>query len=343
MGIKLRELARIIDGEVHGDGEIEITGVAGIKEASPGDITFLVNPRYNQYLETTKASAVIVSPNAPATKKSRIVSLNPYLSFIKAVEYFHPQSPPCPKGIHPTAVIAEDVVLGEDVRIGAHCVIESGCTIGSQTIIMAGTYIGRACKIGSSCLIYPNVTLREEVIVGNRVIIHSGAVIGSDGFGFIRNGEVYRKIPQVGNVVIEDDVEIGANVTIDRATTGTTRIGCGTKIDNLVQIGHNVTIGKHCIIVAQVGIGGTTEVGDGVTLAGQAGIAGHLKIGDNAVVAAQAGVVNDVKPGAVVSGYPAREHREAKRIYASLPKLPELIKRVSDLAARLAKLESERK
>lgn len=343
MEIKLEQLARIIDGEVYGDKDILITGVAGIREASPGDITFLVSPRYNKFLQTTKASAIIVPPDAPPTEKTTVVSANPYLSFIKAVEYFYPQNPLCCTGIHPTAVIAEDAKIGEGVRMGAHCVIESGCSIGDQTTIMAGTYIGRSCSIGSNCLIYPNVTLREDVIVGNRVIIHSGAVIGSDGFGFVRDGEVYKKIPQVGNVVIEDDVEIGANVTIDRATTGTTRIGCGTKIDNLVQIGHNVTIGKNCVIVAQVGIGGTTEVGDGVTLAGQAGVAGHLRIGDNAVVAAQAGVVNDIKPEAIVSGYPAREHREARRIYASLPKLPELLRRVSDLAARLAKLESERK
>lgn len=342
MGIKLKDLAKIIDGEVCGDGEILITGVSGIKEACEGDITFLANPRYNQFLKTTKASAVIVSPDAPPTPRTKVVSTNPYLSFIKAVEYFYPQQMPSCQGIHPTAVIYEDVQIGKGVTVGAHCVIEAGSKIGDGTVIMAGTYIGKSCSIGRNCLIYPNVTVREGIVIGDRVIIHCGAVIGSDGFGFIRDGEVYRKIPQVGNVVIEDDVEVGANVTIDRATTGTTRVGSGTKIDNLVQIGHNVTIGRNCIIVAQVGIGGTTEIGDGVTLAGQAGIAGHLRIGDNAVVAAQAGVIGDVKPGTTVSGYPARQHKEARRIYASLPKLPELVKRVSDLAARVSKLESQK-
>ena len=209
--------------------------------------------------------------------------------------------------------------------------------------MLAGTYIGRRSIIGEDCLIYPNVTIREETRIGNHVIIHSGAVIGSDGFGFVKDGEVYRKIPQVGNVVIEDDVEIGANVTIDRATTGTTCVGRGTKIDNLVQIGHNVVVKDNCIIVAQVGIGGSTEIGAGATIAGQAGVIGHVKIGEGAVIAAQAGVVGDVAPGAMVSGYPARNHKQAKKIYASLPKLPDLLKRVAELAERIAKLERGQK
>ena len=198
-------------------------------------------------------------------------------------------------------------------------------------------------EIGKDCLVYPNVTIREDVKIGDRVIIHSGAVLGSDGFGFAKDGEVYRKIPQIGNVVIEDDVEIGANVTIDRATTGTTHVGKGTKIDNLVQIAHNVVIRENCILVAQVGIGGTTEIGKGATLAGQAGVIGHIKIGDGAVVAAQAGVTKSVPADTMVSGYPAREHNQAKRIYASFQKLPDLIKRVAELGERLAKIEERLK
>jgi UDP-3-O-[3-hydroxymyristoyl] glucosamine N-acyltransferase len=203
--------------------------------------------------------------------------------------------------------------------------------------------VGRDTRIGESCLIYPNVTIREEIEIGDRVIVHCGAVIGSDGYGFVRDGGVYRKIPQIGNVLIESDVEIGANTTIDRATTGTTRIGRGTKIDNLVMIGHNVVIRENCAIVAQVGIGGSTEVGKDVTLAGQAGIVGHVTIGDGVVVAAQAGVIGDIPAGKLVSGFPAREHSQARRVYASVQKLPELLRRFAELAERVKKLEGDRR
>ncbi len=343
MEITLSELAKLIGGEVSGDPSVVITGVAGIREARPGDVTFLADPRYSRFLETTKASAVIAPPNAGRSKKPLIICENPYLSFVKAVEYFFPNRDSYPRTIHPSAVIASSANIGKNVAIGACAVIEEHVKIGDNTVVLAGTYIGKRTTVGSDCLIYPNVTIREEIKIGDRVIIHSGAVIGSDGFGFVKDGEVYRKIPQVGNVVVEDDVEIGANVTIDRATTGTTLVGRGTKIDNLVQIGHNVVIRENCIIVAQVGIGGSTEVGSGATIAGQAGIVGHVKIGEGAIVAAQAGVVGDVTPGGMVSGYPARDHKQAKKIYASLQKLPDLLKRVADLAERVAKLEKGQK
>jgi UDP-3-O-[3-hydroxymyristoyl] glucosamine N-acyltransferase len=236
-------------------------------------------------------------------------------------------------------VIAPTARIGSGVHIGPNVVIEEGTAIGDGSTILAGSYVGRDTEVGAGCLIYPNATIREEIRIGSRVIIHSGAVIGSDGFGFVREGEVYRKIPQIGTVVIEDDVEVGANVTIDRATTGTTVVGKGTKIDNLVQVGHNVTIGENCILVAQVGIGGSTQLGNGVTMAGQAGAVGHITIGEGATVGAQGGVHKSIPTGMTVSGYPAREHTQANRIYASLLKLPELLKKVADIAERLKKLE----
>jgi len=343
MKIALKELARVVGGEVSGDGSAMISGVAGIKEARPGDITFLANPRYQKFMEATQASAVIVSTGTPVKGKPLILSENPYLSFVKAVEFFVPSKNHYPRVVHPAAIVSDKATLGSDTAVGACAVIEEGASIGDGTVVLPGVFIGRDTRIGRDCLVYPNVTIREEVKIGDRVIIHGGAVIGSDGFGFAKDGEIHRKIPQIGSVVIEDDVEIGANVTIDRATTGTTFVGRGTKIDNLVQIAHNVVIHENCILVAQVGIGGTTEIGKGATLAGQAGAVGHIKIGDGAVVAAQAGVTKSVPANTMVSGYPAREHNQAKKIYASFQKLPDLLKRVAELGERLAKIEEKLK
>jgi UDP-3-O-[3-hydroxymyristoyl] glucosamine N-acyltransferase len=343
MEIALKELARLVGGVVSGDESVVITGVAGIKEAMPGDVTFLAHPRYEKFMQTTRASAVIVAPGTSGQDKPLILSDNPYLSFVKAVEFFVPNKNNYPRVVHPSAVISDSAKLGSEVAVGACAVVEDGASIGDGTVIRPGVFIGRDTEIGCDCLVYPNVTIREEVKIGDRVIIHGGAVIGSDGFGFAKDGDVYRKIPQIGNVVVEDDVEIGANVTIDRATTGTTRVGKGTKIDNLVQVAHNVVIRENCILVAQVGIGGTTEIGKGATLAGQAGAVGHIKIGDGAVVAAQAGVTKSVPADTMVSGYPAREHGQAKKIYASLQKLPDLLKRVAEIGERLAKIEEKLK
>ena len=343
MEIALRDLARVVGGEVSGDDSVMIGSVAGIKEARPGDITFLANPRYEKFMDSTQASAVIAPPGTSGRGKPLIISDNPYLSFVKAVEFFVPNKNHYPRVIHTHAVISDSASVGSGVAVGACAVVEDGARIGDGTVILAGAFVGRDAEIGADCLVYPNVTIREQVKIGDRVIIHGGAVIGSDGFGFAKDGDVYRKIPQIGNVVIEDDVEIGANVTIDRAASGTTYVGKGTKIDNLVQIAHNVVIRENCILVAQVGIGGTTEIGKGATLAGQAGVIGHIKIGDGAVVAAQAGVTKSVPADTMVSGYPAREHSQAKRIYASFQKLPDLLKRVADLGERLAKIEERLK
>lgn len=343
MQITLTELAGIIGGEISGDGSVIIRGVAGIKEARQGDITFLADPSYNKFLKTTEASAVIAARGSADTDKPLILIKNPYLAFAKAIEFFMPPEKTYPRTIHPAAVISPGALIGKDVGVGACAVIEDGAKIGDGSLVSAGSYVGQGTEIGEGCLIYPNVTIREDVRIGDRVIIHSGAVVGSDGFGFASDGEAHVKIPQVGSVTIEDDVEIGANVTIDRATMGATIVGKGTKIDNLVQIAHNVVIGENCMLVAQVGIGGSTELGKGVTLAGQAGAIDHIKIGDGAIAAAQAGITKSVPAETMVSGYPAREHSRAKKVYACVSRLPELVRKTADLAVRVAKLEAERK
>lgn len=340
--MRLDKLAKVLNGAVVGDGSVEITGVAGIKEAGEGDITFLVNPKYESYVATTKASAVIVANDHKKIAKPMIQIENPYLAFLKAVRIFKADTQRVEPGIHSTAVVGRNVKLGERISIGPFVVIDDDAELGDDVVVLALSYIGSRSRLGRGSFVYPNVTVREDIVVGERVIIHSGAVIGSDGFGFARDGEAYQKIPQVGNVEIGDDVEIGANVTIDRATTGTTSIGRGTKIDNLVQIAHNVVIGENCIIVAQVGISGSTEVGKNVTLAGQVGIVGHIKIGDKAMVGSQAGVTKSVAAGARVSGYPAAPHEIAKRLHASLKRLPQLIKQFKELEKRVSDLEKER-
>ena len=342
MKVTLEAVAKAIDGTVVGDGSVEITGVAGIREAREGDLTFLANPRYESYLDQTQASAIIVSENHRSIGKPLIQNPNPYLAFLKAIRLFAGEAErPC-AGVHPTAVVSEEAYVAQDASIGPYVVIERGASIGARAIVHAGCYVGACARLGDEILLYPNVTVREECVLGDRVIVHSGTVVGSDGFGFVRDGDVYRKLPQVGNVVVEDDVEIGANVTIDRATTGTTRIGAGSKIDNLVQIAHNVQVGENCIIVAQVGISGSTVLGDHVVLAGQVGIVGHIEIGDGASVGAQSGVSKSVKAGERMFGYPAMPLRQAKRIEASIRNLPELIQTVRRLKRRVDELEGSK-
>jgi UDP-3-O-[3-hydroxymyristoyl] glucosamine N-acyltransferase len=338
----LAQLAAELRGEVIGDGSVEIRGVAGIKEAGPGDITFLANSRYDAYLDETRAAAVICSPGTRPAPMPLLVVENPYLAFQRIVRHFRPELFRPVPGVHPSAVVAGEARLAEGVSVGAHCVIEPGAVIGARVVLMPGCYVGHAAVIGEDTFLFPHVTIREECMVGRHCILHPGVVVGSDGFGFALDAGRYHKVPQVGNVVIGDDVEIGANTTIDRATTASTRIGDGTKIDNLVQIGHNVVIGKHCIVVAQVGISGSTELGDYVTLAGQVGLAGHLKIGTGATVGAQSGVPRDVEPGTVVSGYPAMPHNLWRRLVALIPKLPQLFQRTRELEERVGKIEHQR-
>lgn len=329
--MKLAQVAQLVAGELIGSSELEITGVAPIGQAGPGDLTFVANPRYRPLLKTTKASAAIVDIQTEWPTLALIRHSNPYYAFLLVLRQFHPDEKPVSKGVHPQAFVSPDAVLGQEIGVSPFAVVESGVKIGDRTLIAAGCYIGRNVEIGEDCLFHPNVTIREKVKIGNRVIIHSGSVVGSDGFGYAKEKGVYHKIPQVGTVVIEDDVELGANVAIDRATMGETRIGKGTKIDNLVQIAHNVKIGENSIIVSQVGISGSTEVGKNVTIAGQVGLTGHLHIGDGAIIAAQSGVHRDVKPGQIVLGSPAREMQKSKKIEAIISNLPEYIEKLKKL------------
>jgi len=342
MKVTLETVAKAIDGTIVGDGSIEITGCAGIREARAGELTFLAHPRYEEYLEHTQASAVIVAENHRHTKKTLVQNSNPYLAYLKAVRFFQGEACPPTPGVHASAVVAATASVDPTAQIGPHVVIEGGASIGPRTAIQAGCYVGADARVGADCTLYPNVTLREGCELKDRVIVHSSSVIGSDGFGFIRDGAAYCKLPQIGNVVVEDDVELGACVTIDRATTGTTRIGKGSKIDNLVQIAHNVQIGKNCIIVAQVGISGSTSVGDEAVLAGQVGVVGHIEIGAGAQVGAKSGVSRSVKPGERIFGYPALPVTQAMRIEASLRHLPELIQSVRQLKRRVEELEGKK-
>lgn len=341
MATTLKEIAQILGATLVGDESIVIRGVKGMKEACAGDISFVANRRYFPLIDKTQASAVIAPFDAESSLKPLLKVDDPSAAFAKVVSLFYPQDVRHPKGIHKTAIVSRRAKIGLHVALGPYVVVEEGAEIGDGTIIYSGSYVGRGTKIGKNCLFYPNVSIREKVLIGDRVFIQSGSVIGSEGFGYATEGGVHRLIPQVGTVVLEDDVEIGANVTIDRARFDKTVVGRGTKIDNLVMIAHNVVIGENCLIVAQAGISGSTRIGNNVTIAGQAGLVGHIEIGDGAILAAQAGITKSVPPNTFVSGYPARPHQEAMKIYASMSKLPELIKTIQDLKKKIQELESK--
>ncbi len=336
----LAELADLLGGEVVGDGGVVIRGVAGIREALPGDLTFIANSRYESYLGETRASAVICSRDIGRAPLPLLRVDNPYLAFQRIVRVFRPELLRPEPGVHPTAVVAKDALVAEGASVGAHCVVESRAEIGRNAVLMPRCYVGVAAQIGADTLLYPGVVVREECVLGERCIVHPNAVIGADGFGFAFDAGRYHKIPQVGTVIVGDDVEIGANTTIDRATTDATRVGDGTKIDNLVQIGHNVNIGRHCIIVAQVGISGSTELEDYVTLGGQVGLTGHIRVGRGAQVGAQSGVSKSVPAGGTVFGYPAMPMTLFKRLHALLMRLPQMWDRTKELEQRVERLES---
>jgi len=339
----LGELATELGGVVLGDPDVVIRGVAGIREAQPGDVTFLANSRYEGYLQETRATAVICDRTPRVAPVPLLQVDHPYLAFQKAVRLFRPELYQPLPGVHPTAVVSPAAHVGEGASIGPHCTVEAGARIGAGTVLMSGCYVGVQASVGEGCLFYPRVVLREECVVGDRCIVHAGAVLGADGFGFAFDAGRYHKVPQVGNVVVGDDVEIGANTTVDRATTDSTRIGDGTKIDNLVQIGHNVVIGRHCIIVAQVGISGSTELEDFVTVGGQAGIVGHVRLGRGVQVGAQSGVTKSVPTDTKVFGTPASPLQIVKRINAYLQRLPQLFDRAKRLEERVARLEESEK
>jgi len=339
MRVSVQEIATLLRGSVIGDPQQVITGISSLSEASPGDISFLANPKYAPFLAETRASAVLVAAAQPGARAVQIVVANPDHAFATVVATFGPKPATMPRGIHPTARIGEQVTIGRDAAIGPLAVISDGAVIGARTVVFPHVFIGTEAVVGDDCTIYPQVSIRERCRIGDRVILHSGVVIGSDGFGYASVEGVHHKIPQVGVVEIEDDVEIGANSTIDRARFGRTRIGQGTKIDNLVQIAHNVETGRHCIIVAQVGIAGSTRLGNHVTLAGQCGVGGHLEIGDHAIVTAKAGVSKNVPPKTVVRGFPAEEIKVKQAQEVAVRRLPATQQQVKQLADQIAELE----
>jgi UDP-3-O-[3-hydroxymyristoyl] glucosamine N-acyltransferase len=327
-----RDIARMVRGELSGNPDQLVTGLAGLREATANDVSFLASPKYQAVVKTTHACVLIVARDVTVDFDGAVVRVdNPSEAFAELVRQVAPLPVTFKPGIHPTAVVASTVRLGKDVSVQPHAVVEDGVVVGDRTVIGAGTYIGHESRVGSECRLYANVSLRERTVVGDRVILHSGVVLGADGFGYEQVNGTHQKIPQVGNVEIGDDVEIGANSAIDRGRFGRTRIGKGTKIDNLVQIGHNCVIGEHCIICGLVGIAGSTIIGDHVTLAGQVGVAGHLTIGDKSIIMAQAGVTKDVPPGSIMLGAPAVPHKEFKRVTAAMQRLPELLARLHDL------------
>ncbi|MCX6967384.1 MAG: UDP-3-O-(3-hydroxymyristoyl)glucosamine N-acyltransferase [Verrucomicrobia bacterium] len=343
MHTTVEEVAALVGGRFTGDvGNTRITGVASVGDAQKGDITFFGNPKYLPILRTSRASCALVPEgfDEPITAIPIQVA-NPSLAFSRVVEQFAPAPVLFEPGIHPSAVVAASARIGEGVSIQAHAVVEAGAVIGDHCIIGANAYVGHEAQMGADCHLYPNATIRERCTLGQRVIIHSGAVIGSDGFGYETVQGRYTKIPQTGTVKIDDDVEIGANTTIDRARFGRTWIGEGTKIDNLVQIGHNVVIGKHCILCSQVGISGSSKIGDHVTLAGQAGLVGHIEVGDHAIVAAQSGVSKDIPAKEIWFGSPAAPMRDQKIILAHQSRLPKLHERVKRLEEKLAGEKAE--
>ena len=330
----VQELAALTGGQfsLAENGAKAITGAAAIADAGEGHVTFFGNAKYLAQLKASRATAALVpldfsEPISPVAIRVE----NPSLAFAQLLEKFAPAPIRFAPGVHPTAVLGRDVVLGENVSIQPYVVIEDGAQIGAGTVLGAHGYLGHGATVGAGCQLAPRVTVGARCVIGSRVIIHSGAVLGSDGFGFELSGGRQVKIPQTGIVQIDDDVEIGANVTIDRARFGRTWIQEGTKIDNLVQIAHNVVIGRHCLIVAQAGISGSTKLGNYVTLAGQVGLVGHIEIGDRTIVAAQSGVTKNLGPDQIVFGYPALPLRESKEQLARIGRLPKLYERVKKL------------
>ena len=333
----VKELARILEGELIGSGDVVVSGLYTLEAAGENQVAFLDSPKEAAKLEKSRAAAFIV-PEGVESQRTLIKVKNPRLAWAKAMEIFNHR--PKPEGIHETAVIGQNVVLGDGVALGPYAVIGDNVTIGSGTKIGAHTCIGSNTVIGEDCLIHPQVTVEDGVTIGSRVILQAACVIGSDGFGFVttRPGAHY-KIQHLGGVVIEDDVEIGANVCIDRGTMGMTKVGAGTKIDNLVHLGHNDEVGEGCLLVAQVGISGSTKIGNRVTLAGQVGSAGHITIGDDVVVGAKGGITASIPPRSFYSGYPARNHRDNLKNEALVRKLPDLVAKIKELEKKIKELE----
>jgi len=335
---RLADLAAELGAEVVGDADHELCGVRPLDTARREDLSFLHNPKYVEEAMSSDAGAILAADPAILPGRNLLVCPEPYLALAHALELFHPTERP-ESGVHPTAVVADDVVLGDGASIGPLAAVGDGSQIGERSVIGAGSVLGRGVVLGDDCHVHPRVVISDGCRVGDRCIIHPGTVIGADGFGFATVGGVHHKVPQVGIVVLEDDVELGANVCIDRAALGETRIGKGTKVDNLVQIAHNVKIGEHCLLVAQVGISGSCRVGHHTVFAGQSGCSGHLDIGSGVVLSARAVAIKDVPDGVTLSGFPGRPHREWLKTNANMLRLGGLRQKVKDLETRLAELE----
>ncbi len=343
--LTLQQLAGLVGGEIRrGDPALSLTGINSITDAGPGEVSFVGNERYVAALKTTRASAVLIGEGLecePGEVPALIVVANPTLAFSAVVRHFTPEPPAFRPGVHPSAQVAPEACLDPSrVSIGPCAVVEEGAVLGDGCIIQAGAFVGRGARLGADCVLHANSIVRERCQLGNRVVVHSGTVVGSDGFGYEFTDGRHVKIEQVGMVEIGDDVEIGACTTIDRARFGRTIIGEGTKIDNLVQIGHNVRIGRHCIIVSQVGISGSTRLGDYVTVAGQVGIAGHLEIADRVILFAKAGVTKSLTEPGPYTGFPAKPLQEGRKLLALPAKIPDILDRLRTLEKRLTALES---
>jgi UDP-3-O-[3-hydroxymyristoyl] glucosamine N-acyltransferase len=339
--MKLGEIAEKLGCELRGSREIEITGVTGIEEAGPDELTFVSNPKYLSQIQSTRAGALILSPKTPSTPIPTLISENPYLSFAQAIELFYQPPKPVP-GIHPTATVADSATLGENYSIGANTVIGEEVQLGDNAVLYPHVIIYPYAQIGDDFLAHAQSVVREHCRIGDRVILQNGAVVGSDGFGFAPQAdESYYKMRQSGISVLEDDVEVGANTCIDRATVGETRIGQGTKLDNLVQIGHGSRVGQHTILAGQAGLAGSTRVGDHVMLGGQVGAAGHITIGDRVVATAQTGIARSVESGKMISGTPEMDSGLWKRNYLLLKELPRLVDTIKRLKKEVADLREK--
>ncbi len=343
--MKVSDIARLIGASVDGNAEVEISGIGKIEDARPGEITFLANPKYQKYFDTTGASAVIVSEDFKGKRPGMTLlrAKDPYVAFVFTLKAMIPPPEPLSAGVNPVAYISPKAVIGKDVRVGAFVCILDNARIADGVKISHGSVIGEDVEIGENSLIYPNVTVYQGCRIGKNVIIHSGTVVGSDGFGFApKEDGTYDKIPQLGRVVIEDDVEIGSNCSVDRATLGETRICRGVKIDNLVQIAHNVVVGANTVIAAQSGIAGSTKLGKNCVLAGQVAIVGHLEIADRTTIAGKSGISKSIKePGKIFFGIPAKEIRESKRIEGALRMLPKIIEEFTALQQKVEKLTNK--
>lgn len=324
------EIASRLQGEVRGDASVQLTGFAPADAAGPTDLTFAENETYFAQAEQSAAGAILVDGDYRSASKVLIRVQSARVAFARVLPLFFPE-PEFAPGIHPSAVVAASARIDPSVHVGPFCVVGEGVQIGPRSVLEGSNHLGQQCQLGEEVHLYPNVTLYPQTHLGNRVMIHAGSVIGADGFGYVFDHGAHQKVPQVGKVIIHDDVEIGANVTVDRGALGPTVIGKGTKIDNLVQVGHNVCIGEHCLIISQVGIAGSTKLGSYVTLAGQVGLAGHLQIGDKVTVGAKSGVMNHIPSGEKWLGIPAQPDRHAKRQMIAIQHLPEILRRLQAL------------